>query len=85
MIKATVITEHDMIQTKSEAEGTGMTILKELSALNATVIDKICDESSSLNIDDVLEVLNEMTKFGLDTLKEKSENVRRIKRITPNI
>lgn len=70
MIKATVITEHDRIQTKSKADGTGMTILKELSALNATVIDKICDESSSLNIDDVLEVLNEMTKFGLNTLKE---------------
>lgn len=75
MIKATAITKNDMIQTKSEAEGTGMTILKELSALNATVIDRICDESSSLNIDDVLEVLNEMTKFGLDIFKEKSENV----------
>ena len=75
MIKATAITKNDMIQTKSEAEGTGMTILKELSALNATVIDRICDESSSLNIDDVLEVLNEMTKAGLDIFKEESENV----------
>lgn len=75
MIKATVITESDGIRTDSHMEGKGTTILKELSALNATVIDRICDESSSLNIDDVLEVLNEMTKFGLDTLKEESENV----------
>lgn len=75
MIKATATTENDNIQTESEIEGKGMTILKELSALNATVIDQIREELPSLNIDDVLEMLNEMTKAGLDTLKERSENV----------
>ena len=75
MIKATAITENDMIQTKAEIEGKGMTILKELSALNATVISQLREDIPTLNINSVLEVLNGMTKAGLDIFKERSENV----------
>ena len=75
MIKATVTTENDNIQTEAEIEGKGMTPFHELAALNATVINRVREELPSLNIDDVLEVLNGMTKAGLDIFKEESENV----------
>lgn len=75
MIKATVTMENDGIQIEVDFEGKGMPPFQELAALNATVINRVREELPSLNIDDVLEVLNGMTKAGLDIFKERSENV----------
>lgn len=77
MIKATVITEKDSIQTDSHIEGTGTTILKELSALNGTIIRQLLDNPpySFQNVDNVLKILRGLTKQGLDNYKEESENV----------
>ena len=50
----------DMVQILDDIEGVGPKTLSNLQ---------------KLNINSVLEVLNGMTKAGLDILKERSENV----------
>ena len=77
MIKATVTTENDMIQTDSYIEGKGTTILKELAALNVTAIRQLVNNSpySFQNVDNVLEILRGLTKQGVDNYEEESENV----------
>lgn len=87
MIKATVTMENDNIQTDSNIKGTGMDILRELAALNATIIRQLLDNPpySFQKADNVPEILRGLTKQGLDSYEEESENVRRVKRITPNI
>ena len=77
MIKATVIMEHDNIQTEAEIKGKGTTILKELAALNGTIIRQLLDNPpySFQNVDNVLEILRGLTKQGVDNYEEESENV----------
>lgn len=77
MIKATVITENDSVQTNSHIEGTGMNILSELAALNGTIIRQLLDNPpySFQNVDNVLEILRGLTKQGVDNYEEESENV----------
>ena len=77
MIKATVTTENDDIQTDSHIEGTGMNILSELAALNGTIIRQLLDNPpySFQNVDNVLEILRGLTKQGVDNYEEESENV----------
>lgn len=75
MIKATVITENDSVQTEVDADGKCTALLIELAALNATVIKQLRENFPTLNVNGVLEVLNGMTKAGLDIFKEESENV----------
>ena len=77
MIKETVTTENDMIQTDSYIEGKGTTILKELAALNGTIIRQLLDNPpySFQNVDNVLEILRGLTKQGVDNYEEESENV----------
>ena len=77
MIKATVITENDSVQINSHIEGKGTTILKELVALNGTIIRQLLDNPpySFQNVDNVLEILRGMTKQGVDNYEEESENV----------
>ena len=43
MIKATVTTENDNIQTVVDFEGTSTNILNELAVLNATIIRRLLD------------------------------------------
>lgn len=77
MIKATVITENDSVQINSHIEGKGTTILRELAALNGTIIRQLLDNPpySFQNADNVLEILRGLAKQGVDNYEEESENV----------
>ena len=77
MIKATVTTENDNIQTVVDFEGTSTNILNELAVLNATIIRRLLDNPlcSFQKADNVQEILRGLTKQGLDNYEEESENV----------
>ena len=65
MIKATVTTENDDLLAA---------ILKELVAINITVISQLRENFPFLTVDDIMKRLNEMTKYGLDNYEEESEH-----------
>lgn len=75
MIKATVTMENDNIQMDSNIKGTGMDILRELAALNATIIRQLLDNPpySFQKADNVPEILRGLTKQGLDSFDEESD------------
>ena len=75
MIEATVETVNKITSVKVETDGTVGDVLREMAALNTSVIKGINERVPLFDVLDILSVIEEETKAHLNGFQEEQDNV----------